>query len=515
MKRKELFAPFLAIFCFSCLILAIIDKVPGEIFGDVIEHMRFISVFRTDGFSLSHWFGGDGPLHTHLAYFFTWLFGFSYLSMKLTSLFAAAVTACCVFFLAWSVFRSRAVAYLALFLCLESFWLMSQAVSAKAHIYAALFSALAVAFYASGRKFLAGLAIGIGFYGQASFWGMAIYSLISLPSLLGFAICFSYFVLTSLFAHGGMFSSGSYLGSKITPGIGGVPETVSGIAGKVLNNIKTNITSLFYDGDPIFRHNVSGASHLDYITAFFLITGILSLLILAFREEGKTGDYVKLSKGRLILYLILPLALSQLSSVLDLESEAANISRMSGSFPFIFLLAGAGIYNSHRFFSRYCKKSALVLFFLAAGISLFINYKRFFYLYPLGLPNQNVPFGRMIYEEFNKMPPETHTYLVDCCWGDAGQPEPDGISFHLSNGRIADFVYPEQIESGAICLEGFRHRHTGALTPIVPGAQYVLAMKPDYTFSKSSLPCMDFEKSEVLERNGQTAAKLIYLRARH
>lgn len=62
-----------------------------------------------------------------------------------------------------------------------------------------------------------------------------------------------------------------------------------------------------------------------------------------------------------------------------------------------------------------------------------INFYYYFTIYPNTLPNKNTPFGKTIASVIDKYPQSKKIIIVDCCWGEWGQPEPGGILYTLKN----------------------------------------------------------------------------------
>ena len=514
MRRIDYLFVCLLSICFFLFRLSVLDNIPAELFGDVIEHMQFIVDLKKTGLDLTHWWGGDGPLHTHFAYLITSIFGWTYWSMKLTSLIVGMAVAVCVWILTLNIFKNRAIAYLSLFLCLVSFWNMGQSVSGKAHIYAGLFSCLTVILYMKGQRFLTGLVIGLGIYSQVTFWGMAAYALFHPLIFLGFAISIAYFLLYSVGAHGGMLSSESYLGSKMGLSSQSTFEVIANAFLKVCENIQVNFLSLFYRGDIGFRHNVQGEPHLDIVTfALFMFGAVALLLLPLFKNKIKISPV--LSYKDLLLYVFLPLGLGQATSLLVLSGESEpNISRMSGAFPFIFVIAAAGAFYLFQIISKASKAAAYVCLAILLIVSTKLNMEKFLLRYPAGLPDGNTPYGRLIAERFERMPADYGTYLIDCCWANGGQPEPLAINFVMSNGRSAPFVYPEQFTNKEICSLGIRNRDTGIYTMIEANKNYAFASHPDYKINPSDIPCLDIKETEIIEKNGHRAAKIFLMQGK-
>lgn len=61
-------------------------------------------------------------------------------------------------------------------------------------------------------------------------------------------------------------------------------------------------------------------------------------------------------------------------------------------------------------------------------VILLLNTQRCFGAYADGLPDHNVPFGRLIADYLQGLPEDTHAYIIGCCWANAGRPEPKGIT---------------------------------------------------------------------------------------
>jgi hypothetical protein len=104
----------------------------------------------------------------------------------------------------------------------------------------------------------------------------------------------------------------------------------------------------------------------------------------------------------------------------------------------VYVLAGYGIKAVEH---KYGLRPAILI----AGIILSLNMNKYFIIYPRTLPNHNVPFGRIVADYIDGLPPETKVVLSDCCWGEGGQPEPKAIYYQLTyKGGREDIVtrYP-------------------------------------------------------------------------
>lgn len=63
-----------------------LDEIPGELWGDVNEHMIYGKEILKGDFYWS-FFGGDGPIFDYLTALFFLIFGKNFLAIKLTTVF--------------------------------------------------------------------------------------------------------------------------------------------------------------------------------------------------------------------------------------------------------------------------------------------------------------------------------------------------------------------------------------------------------------------------------------------
>ena len=161
---------------------------------------------------------------------------------------------------------------------------------------------------------------------------------------------------------------------------------------------------------------------LDLFSGLFFLSGLAYLLI--FKKYRKN-----------IVLLLIPMLGHFLPAimVLNFREQSPSFTRIIGAAPFIFALIGFGIIM----FVRFLKKPILQILFLITilvSISL-LNYKMYFVDYPRTLPDHNTDFGSIIASKIDKNPAIPQIFTYGCCWGEAGQPNPETIQFALKYQR--------------------------------------------------------------------------------
>ena len=220
--------------------------------------------------------------------------------------------------------------------------------------------------------------------------------------------------LLMLRAHPSTFLDG-YIGGKIRTGSG----TWSTLPG----NMWRALLAFHIDGDSGFRGNPAGMPHLDRLSGLLFLFGIVFWL----RPERR----------RWAPLVLVPMVLLLVPSMLVLSNpvEVPSASRTLAAAPLAYLLVASGLRSVGGWMSGVAwlprLVTALVLVFITVA-----NGHRYFVTYADGLPNHNVAFGRTIADYLQTLPDDTNAFIVDCCWGEAGQPEPKGIRY-LDAGPVA------------------------------------------------------------------------------
>jgi hypothetical protein len=113
-----------------------------------------------------------------------------------------------------------------------------------------------------------------------------------------------------------------------------------------------------------------------------------------------------------------------------------SAGRTLPSAPFAYVLVASGLCWLVSWMTRGVWVPRAVTAIVLLSI-LFANSHRYFVTYADGLPNHNVPFGRIIADYLHELPDQRiHAFIIDCCWGENGQPEPKGIQY-LGAGPVA------------------------------------------------------------------------------
>lgn len=457
-----------------------LNQLPAEMWGDVIQGYEFAQRVLAGNFYWRYEFGGDGPLFSYLVTLLSLPFGLSFWTMKLATAVVGLLLVLVVYYLG-KEYVSEEVGLLAAFLMAISKWSLIFSRMAKPHLLAALFAALTFLFLLkllkTGRwwwALLLGGSLGLGMYTQAAFWGvpfavMAVLLLVSpqeerwqskagffkktavifLPTFVLLLPFFSDFFQRQAYFLGGF----SFFGEKMA----GFNLLAFGI------NLLKNLTMFHFRGDGTFRSNPPGQPQLDFLSGIFFILGIFAL-----------------KKRRLEFWL--PFLLLQAPSLLDINNPAStpNAGRTIGLIPWVYILIAMGTVKSFNYFKQSIKniiitkkinsfiQHAAVLqinvFYYGILLSLvfLLNFKQVFQDYASGLPNHNTPFGKIIASEIDKLPEETEVFVLGCCWGEWGQPEPGGIKYALKKKRQIKFLGADDNPEVFSC-EKFKIEHTAAL----------------------------------------------------
>lgn len=445
-----------SVLLFSILGLSILlsfwklQDIPGEMWGDEVEIYKLARQVRSGQFYWTYAYGGDGPMFSYFIALLSYPFGLSFFSMKMASTLVGILSVGLMYIFAKEV-GGATVGLWAAFVVGASKWNLIFSRMAQARILVVFFTVAAFIFLVkSCRKkrntmslFAVGSLLGFGMYTQAAFWGvplaagliLLIYFRRSLPKLLYVGIPFL-IITVPLFTQGSSLAlmlakPTSYFGEKLIGEKGVSLQTMRGLS----DNLAKNILMLHVKGDGNFRSNPPNTPQLDIVTGLFFLIGLLT----APRQR------------RALLFI--PFFLIQIPALLDVNnpSSSPSAARTIGILPFVALIAAFGIQRfvqmltSHSL--HHTRAVKIVIGVILVSI-LSLNYRSVFIQYPFHLPNHNIPFGRIIAEAINELPVGTEAVLVGCCWGNWGQPEPDGIRFRLTSHRVFTYI-PSEVASCA------------------------------------------------------------------
>lgn len=415
------------IFCLIILGIALglrlykLDQIPGEMWGDVIEHFKLTQSIQKKDLFFNFRFGGDGPMFSYLSAFVALFSGPSFYSLKLTSTLVGSLFCVSVYFLCQEYLKNKIISFISGFIAATSFWSISFSRQAKPHILVPLFITLTLLFYLKNKKWLTGIILGFGMYTQAGFWGMPFF-FVNKIKILAFSlplVCpllLNFYSKININGRGGFFTEKLALGTKLKP---------FEIVHRIITNYQKNFFSFFTNGDSAFRHTIPNQPHIDRFSSIFFALGLLLFIY----KKIKKKKYKKVATT-IILFCVI-----QIPSVLDITNPHSipNMGRMIGVLPIITILVAYGIYWTTELIKN--KSLKMILITLILLLITTINSYKYFYVYPQKLPNQNTPFGKIIAQEINKYPLDISAISVGAHWGDYGQPEPNSIRFQLKPER--------------------------------------------------------------------------------
>lgn len=417
-----------------------LDSLPAEMWGDSIEHFKMAREIMQGNFFIGYQFGGDGPMLSYFIAIVSKIFGLSFYSLKLTTVLIGTLVVFTTYFLSQELFKNKSIGLLSGYLTAVGFWSISFSRQTKSYILVALFISLGLYFILKKRKIMAGVILGLGMYTQTAFWGGFFLSLFS-PIIFIISIVISLPVWKEIFINKNfVFSGSSYLGEKFSP-ISQQP--ILSYLSILLKNLFKNLISFNFQGDHGFRHTISNMPHLDFITGLFFILGFALLLY----------RIIKNNKVNYFFYLIVPFFIIQIPSILDTANSQSspNMGRMIGVMPLVYIFSAYGIYSLTMIIkSNLVKKSYLFVVLTTIFIS---NFYLYFFIYPKGLPNKNIPFGKIIAQNIDKYDDSYQPVVVDCCWGEWGQPEPKAIEFQLKTNKKILFFEADDYQKKFSCNE--------------------------------------------------------------
>jgi len=417
-----------------------IDKIPGEMWADIVDGYEFTKRILTGEWPL-YFVLGNGPLFFYFAAIMSLLFGLSFLTLKLTSVTVGIALIIGSYFLAKELFNGKIALLTALFVAISK-WALIYSRWGNMNILVPAFVSFIFYFlykaYKTGKGkyfIIVSVLTGIGLYNYPAF--------LFVPFTIGILFLYSFifkrtFIVQHL-KHIGLslvifliisipftrminqfafFDSNSYFGSKIFTQDKKLPAE---FVGKIGNNIVASLEMFYIKGDSSFRANISEKPHVDFVSGIFLFIGFVCL----FKKFSFKGKF---------LFLLLPLITLQLPMILVVNSpfDVPSATRSIGILPFVYILIAYGFDSVMRLIKTKSIKLIAILFLVAIFI---LNFNQVFIEYPRGLPNQNVPFDKIIALEIDKLPRNISVYVIGCCWGEWGQPDTRAIKYRLNHAR--------------------------------------------------------------------------------
>jgi len=421
-----------------------IDQIPGEIFGDMAKNLENIQEVISGEIKVLYSHNHNEGLFFIMAAPFAIIFGNTYITLKVYSALIGAIAVFPIYFLTKELFDKR-TGLICSFLFAVSKWPVTSSRIGFRNILAIPLTALSfyfllLTFRQKKQKInylLLGCCLGMGIYSYTAFFAVVptILFLIVFQALAKkiyikkyLITLFSFLIICLAMILDFSQNPKQYLAH---PGQIFAREEVHirNAHKTIINNFKNQLLMIHVKGDVIFRVNPSRQPQLDPISGLAFLLG-LGWLLFSKKTKKKT------------VFILVPFFTLQLPSVLTLAnpSEVPSATRSICAIPFILIISAFGFKKIFYLLNKIDKNIAKMLFCLIVVVVTTFNYHSYFYRYSMGLPNFNVPFGKIIAQEIDALPKETKIYLLDCCWGDWGQPEVKGIQYALKTKRqIFDF----------------------------------------------------------------------------
>jgi 4-amino-4-deoxy-L-arabinose transferase-like glycosyltransferase len=470
-----------------------LDTLQAEPYGDINIVHEYLFAIR-DGEWPLEFILSSGPLYHYLIYPLVQLLGQSYSSIKvasvITSLFALLFTYLVArrllndWFAAIALFVAGVSSWLLVFsrlgnsqvllplLTMASLWLMLRFKDTGRSlnlILSAVVSALGLYVYPQSFPLPVAMFLvlvvfklsdkqnkTIGWVDVLQFCGTAILVAAPLPFIISES----------------MLSVNKYILPKLTDSAAPVSA--------LLTNILNAVLAFHVQGDKTFRSNPAELPHLDPISGALMVIGFVFWL----------------RKDRVLsLALLIPFILLQVPSVLVLTNtlETPSASRTLGVAPIAYIWVASGAWWLLQLLrQRTGLSTAFGVGVIGLAAILGWNVSRYFDSYLNGLPYQNTHIARHIQRYADTLSPDTHVYMVGCCW-EGGMPEPKSISFEMKRPENLQYVDPQSLtcESlrGYVPGSVFVWPHTQpAPSPFVQAGACMPLLPTQAFFSEKGLP---------------------------
>ncbi len=485
---------YLIIACFKLV------EIPGEWYGDISINDEYVSLILSGKWPWQ-FAGSTGPVFPYFISPIIFLTGTNYIHYKIATVIIGILGIIAVYLCVYELVPSFALLTSAV--ASISFWFLAFSRLGNLQILSVLFSALLGYFVLrylrrnKFRDFLSGVIVsflGLFYYPPTFVLPVAFILMLSYGLLIGnkirsrkkvlllsLMLVISSYLIFYLYAlnQKNNFTAG-YVGSKI---FGASQYTFAENIKRLFINIYHSGLMLHKKGDIVFRVNVSGSPHLDTVSGIFFIFGLCYWL------EKK--------RRRLFPLICIPLValiVPSLSPALP-QGEIPSSSRTLGIVPWIYLIVVSGIYYIYRILAL-LKTSwiKIVFFFIFIQIGC-LNLIKYFFLYPLNLPNKNTPFGWIIAKQIDALSLDTEVFIINCCWGEWRQPEAKAIVNNLQIKRKINFIFPQNNVFDIACEKN----------KINPPAVFFIDPNLDKIKEKISI-CYPDGKQKKLQVNGYDIA---------
>ncbi|MCU1361951.1 MAG: conserved rane protein of unknown function [Ilumatobacteraceae bacterium] len=464
-----------------------LQVLPGEMYGDITIVFEYVDNVR-NGRWPTNFVLSSGPLYHYLIVPIVWVTHLDFEGLKI----ASVVTSLAVLGVTYAYVRElvdRELAVLSLFIAGVSSWLLVFSRLGNSQIVTPLLSMGALYFVVRVAR-------------RGQWWNAAACGVIAAAGLYEYpqtfvlvpvmAVCLALLVWTGAGVRWrdleifGIAASAAAIpfvfivrrnpGNFLDGYIGGKIQSSSGTWSTLAGNARRTLLAFNLHGDIVFRGNPRGVAHLDTLSGLLFLVGIVYWLM---------PDRRRWAPAVLVPFFLL-LVPSML--VLSNPAEVPSASRTLAAAPLAYVLVASGLWWSVSLMRgvTWMPQAMTALLLMTIMVS---NGHRYFVTYADGLPNHNVPFGRIIADYLHDLPDDTQAYTIGCCWGQAGQPEPKGIR-DLGAGPVADGL----IE---VSLDSF---DCAALAQVVRPA--VLIWRPDVDVPPGLQSCADQLRPQLHSSGG-------------
>jgi hypothetical protein len=188
------------------------------------------------------------------------------------------------------------------------------------------------------------------------------------------------------------------------------------VVSQALDHFATALSAYVLHGDPVARVNPQRLAHVDPLGLVLAIVGCVWWLAPRRRRWG-----VVVVGGFLLMHLPTALAME----------GAINAARTIAAAPFLYILVASGAWAIGAFLRRrFSAKVGVAVAGALLAVMIGINLRRYFVLYPPGLPYRNTPIARAITDYVDMLPASTRVHLVGSTWTE-GMPEPKSIAYTM------------------------------------------------------------------------------------
>lgn len=414
-----------------------LDEIPGEWFGDISNVHEYVAEILAGKLPF-YFFQSAGPLYMYLISPFISVFGTGFIVFKEFSSLVGMLGLLTLYLLVKEIADGR-IALITILITGVSFWyvvygrLGNLQIIVPTVVSGMLYYTVRLYKYKKTTDLLFGVFVsGLGlFIYPAAFLLPLIYMFFIVFSRTGkkFIILGIFAFIPILLIFAAMiykqrleFTQG-YVGSKL------FNASKINVSEKILitgRNMLRTALMLHSKGDVSFRVNVPSDPQLDMVSRLLFIAG---LIYWSKKERRAWVPY----------FIIATLMLIGLSITPTIPvAEIPNSSRVIGIIPIVYLLVGSGLWYIYTFFLKIDKAIATAFCVCIVLVVTYLNVTKYFIIYPRGLPNDNTPYGQIIANSINQLPRNAKVYIIGCCWGEAGQPEPKGI---LANSPKRDIQF--------------------------------------------------------------------------